>query len=418
MEYTMRWFGPKDPVTLEEIRQTGATGIVTALHDIPAGEVWPVAAIAERKRLIEDAGLEWSVVESVPVADAVKSGTAGAADGIAAWNQTLVNLSGCGLFTVCYNFMPVIDWTRTDLSFELPDGTWALRFDSDAFAAFDLYIVKRAAAKREYSTEQIDRAHRYMDSLDDESRAKLTQAIIAGLPGAEEHYEIDTLKARLDLYREVGPDELRRNLSIFLDRVLPVAQRFGVTLAIHPDDPPRPLLGLPRIVSTEADVERLLNLSQSPSHALTFCVGSFGVHPDNDVPGMVRRFADRIAFLHLRSTRREDDPLSFHEAGHIDGDVNMVDIIHAVGAEEERRRNLGEPEIPMRPDHGPQMLSDQNTAGNPGYSLIGRMKGLAELRGVERAVKEQSSSTPALSLHTAGHKPTVPDIDPALAAST
>lgn len=386
MEHTWRWFGPADPVTLTDIRQTGATGVVTALHDVPSGQVWSIEAITERRRSIESAGLRWSVVESIPVPDAIKLATPEAAEATAAWAQTLRNLAACGLTTVCYNFMPVLDWTRTDLAFSLADGTWALRFDADAFAAFDLFILCREGADTDYTAEEIARARRHADQLDDAGRAALVHTIVAGLPGADAHYGMSELKDRLALYRDVDADALRENLGVFLRAVVPVAEAVGLRLAIHPDDPPRPLLGLPRIVSTANDLEWILRAAPSPANGLTLCTGSYGVHPDNDLPAMAEKFAQRIYFVHLRSTRREADPKSFYEAGHIDGDVDMVGVVAAIVQEERRRAAYAGPAIPMRPDHGHQMLDDQHRATRPGYSLIGRMKGLAELRGVELAV--------------------------------
>ncbi|MDV3128050.1 mannonate dehydratase [Mycobacterium sp. 21AC1] len=386
MQHTWRWFGPEDPVTLTQIRQTGATGIVTALHDIPNGQVWSIEAILERRRLVESAGLKWSIVESIPVPDAIKLGSFGAEKAIAAWAQTLRNLAACGLTTVCYNFMPVLDWTRTDLAYPLDDGTWALRFDADAFAAFDLFVLCRQGAHSDYTTEEITRARLYADCLDDAGSAALVQTIIAGLPGAEDRYGLSELRDRLALYRDIDAAALRENLCVFLREVVPVAEEVGLRLAIHPDDPPRPLLGLPRIVSTAEDVEWVLGAVPSPANGLTLCTGSYGVHPDNDLPAMIERFAERIYFVHLRSTRRETNPKSFYEAVHIDGDVDMVAVVAAIVREERRRAKYGGLPIPMRPDHGHQMLDDQHRVTNPGYSLIGRMKGLAELRGVELAV--------------------------------
>ncbi|KGM14223.1 mannonate dehydratase [Cellulomonas bogoriensis] len=387
MEHTWRWFGPQDPITLAQVRQTGATGVVTALHEVPNGQVWPVEAIAARKQLVEDAGLTWSVVESIPIHEDVKRGSGERDRYVEAWAQSVRNLAACGLDVVCYNFMPVLDWTRTDLAFALPDGTWALRFDADAFAAFDVFVLGRPGAQEEYDDDELARARAHYEGLDEAGREALTRTVIAGLPGAEEHYGLDELRAVLATYEGMGAPDLRATLASFLRDVVPVAEEVGVRLAIHPDDPPRPLLGLPRVVSTAADAQGVLDAAPSPANGLTFCTGSYGVRPDNDVVAMAERFAEHIFFAHLRSTRREANPASFHEAVHIDGDVDMVGVVAALVREERRREREGGPRLPMRPDHGHQMLDDQARRTNPGYSLLGRMKGLAELRGVELAVR-------------------------------
>lgn len=386
MEHTWRWFGPNDPITLHDIRQTGATGIVTAMHEIPNGEVWPVDQIAARKAMIEDAGLTWSVVESIPVHEDIKRGLPTRDLYLERYAQSVRNLAECGIDIVCYNFMPILDWTRTDLAYELSDGGWALRFDQDAFAAFDLYILARKGAEDEYSEDDKLRAKAHLASLDEAGRDKLVANIIAGLPGAEESFSLDTLREALAGYEEVDADALREHLGYFLAAVIPVAQEVGVRMAIHPDDPPRPLLGLPRVVSTQSDAQWLLDEVPSEANGLTFCTGSYGVRADNDLVAMARAFAPKIYFAHLRSTRREADPRSFHESYHVGGDVDMVGVIRELVIEERRRAVEGGPRIPLRPDHGHQLLSDQVRKMNPGYSLIGRLKGLAELRGVEAAV--------------------------------
>ncbi|KAA0009923.1 mannonate dehydratase [Billgrantia pellis] len=392
MEHTWRWFGPSDPITLDEIRQTGATGIVTALHDVPNDRVWSVEAIGERKATIEAAGLSWSVVESVPVHEAIKQGTPERERCIAAYQETLRNLAACGIDIVCYNFMPVLDWTRTDLAWHLPDGELALRFDQTAFAAFDLYLLKRPGAEAEYSNAEQAEARRYLDGLDADGRDSLIDTIIAGLPGAEEHYTLTRFQAALDVYADIGAERLRENLGYFLHAIVPVAEEVGIRLAIHPDDPPRPLLGLPRVVSTPADAQWLLDAVPSPANGLTLCTGSYGVRDDIDLAAMARRFGPRIYFAHLRSTRRETpDPRSFHEAPHLDGDVDMVAVIQALVEEERRREREGGPRLPLRPDHGHHILDDQDRDTRPGYPLYGRMKGLAELRGVELAVRRLTS---------------------------
>jgi len=387
MEHTWRWFGPKDPITLADIRQTGATAVVTALHEVPNGEPWTMEAIADRKTLIEASGLTWSVVESVPVHEDIKRGSPLRDRWIAAYQESLSNLGANGIDIVCYNFMPILDWTRTDLRYVLPDGGWALRFDQDAFAAFDLFILARAGAATEYNDASIARARTYYDNLPQEGRDLLVRNIIAGLPGSEEAYTLDSLRKMLATYADIDASTLRENLGYFLRAVVPVAEEVGVRLAIHPDDPPRPLLGLPRVVSTRDDAQWLLDAAPSVANGLTFCTGSFGVLADNELVAMAQHFAPRIYFAHLRSTQREEDPLSFYEAEHVGGDVDIVGVVAALVAEERRRVLDGGPRIPLRPDHGHQLLDDQHRESNPGYPLIGRLQGLAELRGIELAVR-------------------------------
>jgi mannonate dehydratase len=388
MEHTWRWFGPKDPISLSDIRQTGATGIVTALHEVPNGDVWTVEAIAERKATIEAAGLTWSVVESIPVHEDIKRGLGQRDHYINNYQQSLRNLATCGIDIVCYNFMPILDWTRTDLAWPLEDGGWALRFDQDAFAAFDLFILQRTGAEADYSEDDIQRARAYFESLDDTRRNTLMATLIAGLPGAEEHYSLDDFRTLLSTYAEIDAERLREHLGYFLRAVIPVAEEVGIRMAIHPDDPPRPLLGLPRIVSTARDAQWLLDAAPSPANGLTFCTGSYGVRADNDLVAMARQFGSHIYFAHLRSIKRESDPRSFHEAHHLTGDADIVGVIRELIMEERRRERDGGPRIPLRPDHGHQLLDDQHRRTNPGYSLIGRLKGLAELRGVELAVRQ------------------------------
>jgi mannonate dehydratase len=387
MEHTRRWFGDRDPITLAQVRQTGATGVVTALHDIPNGEVWPVEAIEARREQIEAAGLVWSVVESVPVHEDVKRGGPLRDRAVAAYQQTIRNLAACGIDLVCYNFMPVLDWSRTDLGYPLEDGTWALRFDADQLAAFDLFLLRRPGAAAEYDAEQTARARSVLDAMDDAARERLVDTILLGLPGSEERYTLDEFRDALATYDDVGADALRANLASFLREVVPVAEEVGLRLAIHPDDPPRPLFGLPRVVSTAGDAQHLLDAAPSPANGLTMCIGSYGSRADNDVVAMTRRFAERIYFAHLRSVRLQDGGRSFYEAPHIAGDADMVAVIAALVAEERRREREGGPRLPMRPDHGQRMLDDQFRETYPGYSLIGRLKGLAELRGVEQAVR-------------------------------
>ena len=387
MEATWRWFGPKDPISLADIRMTGATGVVTALHEVPTGAPWTAAAIAGRKEMVEASGLSWSVVESVPVHEDIKAGRPGRDRWIGAYQESLRNLAANGIDTVCYNFMPVLDWTRTDLRYVLPDGSWALRFDQDAFAAFDLFILARTGAAGEYDDAQITAARTYYDNLPPEGRDQLTANIIAGLPGSAEAYTLKSLRQMLATYADIDAAALRENLGYFLRAVVPVAAEVGLRLAIHPDDPPRSLLGLPRVVSTASDIQALMDAAPSVANGLTFCTGSLGVRADNDLVAMAARFAPRIYFAHLRSTQREQNPRSFHEADHLGGDVDMVGVIAALVTEERRREADGGPRIPLRPDHGHQLLDDQHRESNPGYSLIGRLKGLAELRGVELAVR-------------------------------
>ncbi|MGD1891887.1 MAG: mannonate dehydratase [Cyclobacteriaceae bacterium] len=394
MEYTWRWYGPQDPVSLDDIRQAGATGIVTALHEVPPGQVWTKELISERKQLIEThpdpsrSKLRWSVVESVPVTEAIKSGIQGRDQDIAVFQECIANLGAMGVHTLCYNFMPVLDWTRTDLDFLQPDGSTALRFDQTAFATFDLYILGRPGAENEYTEAEKKDAKAFADQLDDEAATLLQQNIIAGLPGSDKDYSLAEFQEVLDQYKSVDEHQLRENLRYFLEKVAPIAKNANVNLAIHPDDPPRPLLGLPRVVSTEADARALLDMVDEPCNGLTFCTGSYGARPDNDLVGMMQRLGDRIHFLHFRSVQRESESIigSFYEANHLEGSANLVEVVKAAVKEEGKRRAEGIPSsIPMRPDHGHKMLDDLHKKTNPGYSAIGRLRGLAELRGVESA---------------------------------
>lgn len=383
MRQGWRWFGPDDPTPLAWVRQAGATDVVTALHDMPNGTAWPEAAIARRRDEVAAAGLSWTVVESVPVTEAIKTGARGAKEDLAAYAATLRALGAAGIRTVCYNFMPVLDWTRSDLTYALPDGSLALRFDAVAVAAFDLCLLQRPGAEADWPEDVIDEARARFAGMGQSDRDALTGTVLAGLPGAEEHWTLDAFRAALAAYDGMGPDDLRGTLAAFLEAVTPAAEEAGVRLVLHPDDPPRGLFGLPRVVSTAEDYAWIFDRVPSAASGMTFCVGSLGARADNDLPAMVDRFAERIGFVHLRSVTREDDRGSFHEAAHLEGDQPMVEILRRLRAVE-RARGV---DLPMRPDHGHRILDDQAKAGGlPGYSAIGRLKGLAELRGVLAAL--------------------------------
>ena len=388
LEQTFRWYGPADPVTLSAIRQTGATGIVTALHHILSGEIWSVEEIEKRNNAILNAGLRWSVVESVNIHEHIKIAGPERERHTQNYINTLKNLAQSGIKTVCYNFMPVLDWTRTDVDYRLPSGASALRFYAPALAAFDLYILKRQAAFNEFTLQQQQDAKKYLDNLTANEKKQLHNNIMAGLPGTKDIMSIEEFKGHLDKYKHIDAATLKQNLTWFLQAIIPEAEKLGINMCIHPDDPPFPIFGLPRIASTEKDLKFVLSSCPSPSNGLTFCTGSLGVKSDNDLPAMIGRLGQHIHFLHLRNVQREPGG-SFFEAGHLKGSTDMYAVMKSILLEQKRRADSGREDIaiPMRPDHGHRLLNDFNYDTFPGYPAIGRLKGLAELRGLEMGIK-------------------------------
>ena len=401
LEQTWRWYGPSDPVTLQDIRQAGATGIVTALHEIPNGEIWELKAIEERKRFIEwddnqpvpqPRGLTWSVIESIPVHEDIKQGKPSRDKYIENYTESIRNVGKAGIPVLCYNFMPVVDWTRTNLNLKLEDGARALAFDMIDFIAFDVFILSRKNAVDAYDTELVKKAEHRFEVMSSEERYELQHTILAGLPGSEESWTLEQFQAKLDEYKKINDNQFRKNLEYFLKKVAPVAQESGVKLAIHPDDPPFSLFGLPRVVSTEADIEFILNVFDSIYNGFTLCTGSLGVRPDNDLEGIVKRHGAKLNFAHLRSTQR-DEYNGFHEAGHLQGDVDMYSVMLAILKEQRKRQSVYRPDdkIPMRADHGHTILDDLTKKTNPGYSAIGLLRGMAELRGLELGIERSGA---------------------------
>jgi mannonate dehydratase len=388
-EQTWRWFGPNDPITLKEIKQTGATGIVTALHQIPVGDIWTLNEIIKRKSLIDSSGLTWSVVESVPVHENIKKRKGNFEELIENYKQSIINLGDCDIHTICYNFMPVLDWSRTDLNVEFKDGSITTKFEFKALAAFDLFILKRTNAEMDYSKEQISEASEFFEKLDGSQKEKLTNTILLGLPGSLEAYTLDEFKMALSEYNNIDETVLQQNLFMFLKEVIPAAEKAGVFMTIHPDDPPFSLLGLPRVVGSKEQIKQLLDAVDSPYNGLTLCTGSLGAGFNNDLIDITESFISRINFVHLRNVVRNSNG-DFLEDNHLEGDTDIYTVMKYLLLEQKKRTDEGRKnkQMPLRPDHGHLMLSDQNRKDfYPGYSLVGRMKGLAELRGLEVGIR-------------------------------